>query len=259
MDALFKALGARGYDVEVTEPEVVRGRYDNVETKKPTETRVRVGEEWLSFSIVEHTELDPPTPKRPKFGVASREEMNAWYSRPRQVRKPSGRRTLQIDTGSFLHTRGSWNDTAKRGLEDCLNDFVRGLLTRAEAVRLNRVQNEERERQWKEQRERQEREQRRREEDAKRASEIEAELAAWRLARDIRAYVAELHDVLAKGDCTITPDGPFDRKLKWALEHAEKIDPVASLQRDIVAMHARHKETCDACREGREHDHKRDE
>ena len=81
-------------------------------------------------------------------------------------------------------------------------------------------------------------EQRRRDEQAKLAKELEETVGRWRLARDIRAYVSEARGTIADADLTMNAGSPFDERLKFASEHAERVDPLADLRVNVAKVSA---------------------
>ena len=42
-------------------------------------------------------------------------------------------------------------------------------------------------------------------------------MSNWRMARDIRAYVAEIHSLVKDADSKVTEGAGADQELKWAL------------------------------------------
>ena len=70
-----------------------------------------------------------------------------------------------------------------------------------------------------------EEEERQREEE-RREKQLEAEVALWRRAEDIRAYVEATLTMLGRVD-DVTEDGQSVRKrMGWALDYADRIDPL---------------------------------
>lgn len=63
-------------------------------------------------------------------------------------------------------------------------------------------------------------------------------LENWRLARDIRAYVSETRALIEEAQLEIKKGGELDRHLEFAVAHAERIDPLGSLRREIEKVAA---------------------
>jgi len=93
---------------------------------------------------------------------------------------------------------------------------------------------EEQQKRWR----REEQERRRVEREAQREKEIVQTISNWRMARDVRSYVAEIHGVVEAAELRITEGGYADQDLKWALAYADRIDPLTSWRKDIEKVKA---------------------
>jgi len=56
-------------------------------------------------------------------------------------------------------------------------------------------------------------------------------LGRWRLARDTRAYVLEARGLLDAADLLPEQKGDLAVQLEWAVQYAERIDPLSGLRR----------------------------
>jgi len=63
--------------------------------------------------------------------------------------------------------------------------------------------------------------------DEERLKRLSADLAAWRHAREVRAFAAQALAELDDGDVTSAHGTSFREELTWALEYADSIDPLA--------------------------------
>jgi hypothetical protein len=221
MDALLKALEQRGYAVEAG----------------PTVIILDVA---LKFGIYEHEDVKREEPDE--------QELDGRYvfghSRFKHKSVASGRLMLRIhDTEQYWRhgCRKSWSDGEKQRLEDCLNKVIGGLMTIAARVKerqaeLERMAQKERE------------EKRRREEAARvraeKREQYQAERARvdlliaqaknWRRSQDLRNYVkAATQEYLAKF-ATIEPDGQFAAWAEWAMQQADRLDPLAASPPSIL-------------------------
>ncbi|HEX3854260.1 MAG TPA: hypothetical protein VHW01_25025, partial [Polyangiaceae bacterium] len=100
---------------------------------------------------------------------------------------------------------------------------------------------EERGRKWEIERremERKEDERRRVEREAQREKEIVGTISNWRLARDVREYVAEIYSLVKDANLELTEDGGAERELKWALAYADRVDPLTIWRKDIEKVKA---------------------
>lgn len=223
LDALLKALKSRGLVVEVRE----RSRSDQYrayhqETFDPIGTRVNVEGEWVAFRLEERSRVvvpDPPEPPKHLRGI----ERERWVENRRPYRRLeyNGVLVLRFRNVDYLDVRKEWKDGARKKLEEQLNDVVAHLYLAGEALRQKRIEHDEAERARAERERREYEDLVRRQEEEKKAKELSGLLERWRLARDIREFVAE---ALALGaDPKITLD--------WALAYADKIDPLDKLRR----------------------------
>ena len=62
--------------------------------------------------------------------------------------------------------------------------------------------------------------------DEQRLERLTAEVGQWRKARDLRAYASEALADLGDGDVTTAEGGSLRDELQWALEYADRIDPL---------------------------------
>lgn len=62
--------------------------------------------------------------------------------------------------------------------------------------------------------------------DDQRLERLTAEVAEWRKARDLRAYAAEALGELGDGDVATADGSSLRAELQWALEYADKVDPL---------------------------------
>lgn len=112
---------------------------------------------------------------------------------------------------------------------------------------------EERQRNWEIERremEKREAERRRVEREAQREKEIVDTLSKWRLARDLRAYVAEIKAHVHNAGLEITKESSAEEALTWATAYADRIDPLSSWRQDIENVKAQlASEPCPKCSE----------
>lgn len=228
MDALLKALEARGYVVTTSNKKDKEG-----------ETRVLVSDESIRFSLVELLDR-----REKELTAAERREREKdihhlfWSSTPEYIRFPNGRFRLSIDnySGSLRHR---WSDCSTDRLEDRLNRFTVAVIRIAEDTKRSRLEAEERQRIWEEgapERERLQKEQerqRREEEQRKRAEEwraktLEARLLEWQHAQQLRAFIAAVRAEAMRRDGQIRDGTEAAQWLTWAEGYAAQHDPIAA-------------------------------
>ena len=62
--------------------------------------------------------------------------------------------------------------------------------------------------------------------DEQRLERLTAEVAEWRKARDLRTYATEALADLGDGDVTTADGASLRAELQWALDYADRIDPL---------------------------------
>ena len=105
---------------------------------------------------------------------------------------------------------------------------MRALIRASEALGQQRVEAEAQARKWKLWQEERDREAREERERAEREKVLQQQLAGWRMARDVRAFVAEARELLAQAK--EKPTSETAAYLKWALTRAAQADPLTKLR-----------------------------
>jgi hypothetical protein len=200
MDALIKALEKRGISVILVR-------------EKEYSTFVQVEEEILAIGLDELL----------RFRKSGEERFSG---RERHAYFPTGRLTLKIRSAEYLGCRHQWRDRVRQRLEDCLNSFVVGLRNAAELERSRRIEREERDRQWKEARAQREELRKIQKEELERLQRLETEVANWRKAQEIRAYVSAVESTIIARDGNIEPDSEIAKWISWVLSHSDRFDPL---------------------------------
>ena len=237
-DALLKALEAAGLTVEVTpvgeSPTAPRPSYydphPEVEPRRLERvTRALCDAEWIELRLTERVRrIEDKGPAPVDGSERGRERFYAY--------EPTGQLALWLPNVTAPGVRTKWQETKQQRLEELLPEFVAYLTTAALSFKLERKAEEQRAaeareaeiRRYEEQKRRWEEEDRRREEE-KQEQALEAEVARWRRAEDIRDYVRAALAALAALEKRNPP--PVDRqperdRLRWALEYADRIDPI---------------------------------
>jgi hypothetical protein len=125
MDALLKALDARGIEVEVTKPKPEEHK------SVASETRARVMGIGVAFGLDEQ-EDSIKTVHQTKWGKKLGIAPTAKYHR-----EPNGKLALRIRTNVYFRSgrRRTWADGKTQRVEDCLEAFINGLIEIAEKIR----------------------------------------------------------------------------------------------------------------------------
>jgi hypothetical protein len=213
MDALVKALEARGFPVSVTDDEA-KGRA----------TVVTVLGEPLKIGLSEKTDCKkrPPTAEQ-----LARQAKYSWAYPPTIYDyTPSGKLKLSILTGGYDNLRRNWSDLVHQRVENCLNRFTAALVKVAEREKADRLEAERREREWQEETRRREEEERRVAEEKARIEDLDAKALAWRKSQRLREYIAAIESAATQKLGQIDPESDYGRWRSWAKSHADQVDPI---------------------------------
>jgi len=212
MDALLKALEARGWSVEVDD----EGKHS---------TSAVVLDERVFFFLDEKTARSDHTPT-----AEERREAKdfSWRTPPKWDFKPSGLLRLQIADASYMGIRTLWSDGEKRQqrLEGSLNDFFIGLVKAADAIKRHRVALAEAEKRRHEETLRRIERDRLRALEELRAKELHRQAEAFETVSKIRAYLAKAQET---GFVYLTQEAVEMKTLgewvDWATGYVNRIDP----------------------------------
>lgn len=107
-----------------------------------TSAEVRIGADPASFGMLE---------KISRLEIETNDgDKGTWYYRPRYRYEPCGHLILEIFEYLGDGMRRSWSDGKRQRLEDVLPEFIDGLANASEAIRVRRLEREERHRQYQE-------------------------------------------------------------------------------------------------------------
>jgi hypothetical protein len=221
MNALILGLEERGLPVEVTE---VLPFDDPEREARSNVTRVLVAGEWVRFGIVERLRQREvaSTAKAPPGLKGSDREFWAYWNRPRIALLPTSHLVLQIKEPN-VGVRLSWRDGCKK-LETRLNDFVKSVFAVADAKKQTR----EADCSWREAFEAERRRRRqageRRQLEEKRLAGLRDDLARWKEARELVAF---LDDV--RTGRTGVGDAREPGWLEWVQAYVRSLDPKVEL------------------------------
>lgn len=209
MDAAVKALENRCYRVDVDD----EGQYST--------SAIILDERVFFFLEEKRTQVEhEPTPEERL--EAKRWSWKRW---PEYDYVPSGTLRLRIAEMDSTGTRTTWSDGKRQRIEDCVNDFLAGLLKAAEAIKRRRAERLEWERQRREEEKRRWELQRLRDLENTRARELMRQADAWEQARRVRAYVERAREA----GVVYLPDylqiKSLPEWLEWASRHAAEVDP----------------------------------
>lgn len=203
LDAIVKALEARGYPVEAT-----KGK-----------SMVTVLGERLTFSIKEKTVRYTPS-------KSDKEKTRTLYQpNYRYAYKPTGILTLSIETWPF----GFWTDNKKRLIEECINGFIIGLIKTADAIKRREHEYWKKEERRRKQRENEEARIRQINAEDARREKLKQSASDWQEAQRIRDFIQAVENKSNR----IEPASELAAWIIWASNYANNLDPL-SKQHKII-------------------------
>jgi hypothetical protein len=218
MDAVVKAFSKRGWllaDPTGDEAHVV----------------VVVEGQRAPFSLSECTKKLPPVPPKPILIGRGEFYTPSWA--PTKY-EPTGDLVLELGASWGSGSRRRWRDGKRQRVEDCLNDFMIGIMAFAEEAREFKHAQAQRMRELEEAQQRWIEHQRRVAEEAARIKTLEGAAAAWNRSRNLLEFVAALRKVAEdklKGDPL---SEPFTKWIEWAEGYAISIDPLSNRLTDLL-------------------------
>lgn len=245
MDALARALEARSLSLAVVDrPEVPKDRYRYRERKDASLPRIATAVELngkrVYIRLTERLRIERPSAPTPPAHLTGFERDSWQWKHP--APDPRYHPTGELELVAICEDQhATWRDGKRWRLEVCLNRVVAQLhvlvhrqLQADEVARIDEEKRQEAERRHIEK-------QLREYDDRRRAQELREEIDRWTFARRIRAYVATVHEVIEAGGCALVETSELANSLRWAVDYAERIDPVAQLRFQIAQQVARAK------------------
>lgn len=210
MDALIKALEARGSTVSV------------VERDRTHQTCVKMLDETIEIELREG--LNRGEKQFTAAELREREKSSWLRDRKEYEFCPSEKFVFYILTYCGEGVRKVWSDGKRQRLENCMNSIIARLGAAAEGVKAHELERErwERERQ-EEQRRRWEQQERRRKEEEK-IKHLEKSVGNWNQSRSIREFLFEVEKAAAEDPIKKTEN--LSDWLSWAHAYADSIDPI---------------------------------
>jgi len=209
-DALIKALEERHFQVVAKDDQDIQIQVLGVDHKIAIEER----------TLRKPRELTTVERKR--------KEKNPWLFLTQQFEYlPTGKLTLRIENHGY-GTRQSWSDGKQQRIEDCLNDFVIGLIRASVRIQAARLEREQREKEWEEEKRlRREAEIARKLQEA-RIGALNLQIDAWERSKQIRAYIEAVRRKALEQTGSILPESDLGRWITWAANYAESLNPVCA-------------------------------
>lgn len=208
-DALIKRLEQLGFETSISDKR---------------QTLVKKHETNLELCLFERS-------RRTERDSQSLQKQDIW-NYDRFVFEPSGEFEITLRRWPLSERR--WRDTDLRKLEDRMTDIVLEIVYSIELVQIE-MKRREIEQQRRQQLEKEIEEERKRESaEIQRRVQLESQAENWRRANQIRQFVNAYHMNCIDRGIMIDADSPKFEWLKWANEHADRIDPLVSGSVDLV-------------------------
>jgi len=222
LDALFKALEARGCPVTVAGRPPVHQGWPPPHEPEPKATRTKIGGEWVALRLTERWRMGIPEGTRAPAHLKA-DALRDWeYFHLRKRKIPAGRLRLQVCAG-WLQVE--WNDGPEGQLEQRLNEVVAGLFElahswkerreaqRLEEARREKLEQERRHQEWLRERER------------KRVRHLLELAARWGQIREASEFLSVVKAATAKQRGGPNDSDP-EQRLAWAEATLSTMDPV---------------------------------
>ena len=218
-DALLRALEARGFKVEVTEPvPYAPGRYGGPPSGWPSRTGVHVLGQFIEFAIEEGTNILKEEQEPVQYGSGY-----TYTPRPRYTHEPNGKLALKLHRQLRGISRQTWAHGKRQQVENCLGAFIVTLIEGAERERLYQCEQERLQREREEAQRRREEEARLRAIEQAKIEDLNCRIAKWGRSLRIQSFLDEYEAAArARGD-DISPESELSRWLQWARGYASDL------------------------------------
>jgi hypothetical protein len=204
LDAVFRALEAKGHEAEVVEE---RERFD---------TRIRIGDETVRVKILERTIQREKQP--------SAEEKERSYFWGRYTYEPTNLLTFSIDEYCNIAQK-EWTDTEQQKLEDSISEIIGAIINAGETLRLRSIERREEERRRVEAEKRAFELRKLWEQERARRKHLQEQAELWEKVNRLRDFIGCCEVRLANKN-ELNQDSPASRWLEWARRCADELDPM---------------------------------
>lgn len=204
LDALFKVMEKRGYEIEVDESKYWGDKTKIIKEGQPVEISIREQIQKVK------RELTPEEKKKPPY----------LLNIPK-IYQSSGKLIVKVNYNYSSYT--IWNDRKNEPLESRLNEITGFVIGVIEKQIEEKRQKEEAERKRQETI-------RRREEEIKRREKLESDVNQWRKSENIRQYLDAYEAKLVKSKGKVVSGSEEDEWLQWARQYADSLDPLNKIK-----------------------------
>jgi hypothetical protein len=156
------------------------------------------------------------------------EKRRGWCYAPKYDYEPTGILGLFIDEYSGRGLKKQWRDTKKNKIEHRLVDFLIGIIRIADCSRRERLEREEERRRWEEEQRRRAELERLRQIELEKRAVLEQQAQRWEQSRQIRGFIEAVRAKAKQADQMYFKRSQLNDWVKWAGEHAERLDPLST-------------------------------
>lgn len=156
------------------------------------------------------------------------------YERQRRQDVPSGKLALVLRSHWGNSVEQSWSDTDNLKVEDCLNDFVVGVVERAYDDLLWDAQREDAERGWQAAAARREADQRRQAIQLARIATLERQAADFQKSQTIAVFIGEISTAAEAATLSNAERIHVAEWLSWVEAHAASLNPLRRPLMEVV-------------------------
>ena len=213
LDALFTALEESHCVLEWSKP------YDKPLT-------IIVEQEKTRLMI---TETVKRSDHKPTQEEVLRRKSEIWWQPTQWDYKATGELKISVESSEFPFIQRSWSDGKRRRLEQCLGEVFAVCKLIAPSVKKERIERVEAEVRRREEEKRRAEEATRQAEYDRKAKAVKKLADSWQEARLLRDFS---HALTAQVESTdLTPEARVEHEAmaKWALRHADYVDPLTDL------------------------------
>lgn len=217
MDALVRAIEARGYELR--------------QCKSDARLSVVVNGEELDFSLEERIIRKDHLPTEVEKKKIAKRQIYP-FQLPQHDYVPTGQLSLRI--GGWYQSRATWADAKIQRVENCLNDFLVGLVRSAAEKKSVREKREREARKLQEEGRRLEEAARLRKEEQASVDALKKGSEDWHESQQIRSYIEAVRRDAIETTGAIVPGSELDEWLVWATKQADRLDPLTKSPPSIL-------------------------
>ena len=175
------------------------------------------------------TETVKRTDHKPTQEEILRQKKEIWWRPTQWDYKSSGELKISVESIEFPFIRRSWSDGKRRRLEQYVGEVFAACKLIASSVKKERVERAEAEVRRREEEKRRAEEAAKQAEYDRKAKAVKKLADSWQEARLLRDFSHALSAQVESTDLTANARSEHEAMAKWALRHADYVDPLTDL------------------------------